>query len=361
MFEDDLLEPQDLNLIELALRLRWSTAAARASRNPKEIEQQDDDGLTVLHWACCNHPPLRFLRELRVQEDFFSRAASIRDMNGMTPLLCACACQASTEIILLLIEACPESALLTDNEGWTALHYLACSSQTMEGTLEHVKFLSKKLLSLYPTLASARDSRQLTPLQALCDTYQRELKRFYYSTNPVLEGEILVLWDIIHTLVHSSADSSASMLHRLVSLPQCPIELVMVASRINPVQLIQQDSNGDTPLHLTVASGSHFLSIFLLQKDPTAAGLRNDKGETPLCVARRTLGSWATIHGLLLHAHASAIELIDLHDALYPTILGRTTDCVTTTFEIVRANPARLTRQEVNESKWRSSLQATVR
>jgi hypothetical protein len=90
--------------------------------------------------------------------------------------------------------------------------------------------LVKKLLSMYPTLASAQDSRQLTPLKALCDTYQHELKRFYYSTNPVLEGNMLVLWDIIHALMHSSADPSTSMLHRLVALQQCPIELVMVAS-----------------------------------------------------------------------------------------------------------------------------------
>jgi hypothetical protein len=269
----------------------------------------------------------------------------------------------STKILSFLIEACPESVLLTNNEGRTALHYIACSSQTVEGALEHIRILLKTLLTLFPTLASAQDSRQLTPLQAVCDTYQRELKRIYYSANPVLEGNLLVLWDIMHTLVHSSADLSTSMLYRLVSLLQCPNELVMVTSRINPVQLIQQDTNGDTPtpLYLTIVSGSHYLSIFLLEKDPTTAGLCNNKGKTPLCVVRRTFGSWNTIHGLLLCAHPSAIKLIDLHYALYPTILGRTTDCVTTIIEIVRANPALLaTRQEVDERKGQSSLQDPV-
>eukprot|EP00428_Durinskia_dybowskii_P087508 CAMPEP_0170439688 /NCGR_PEP_ID=MMETSP0117_2-20130122/45921_1 /TAXON_ID=400756 /ORGANISM="Durinskia baltica, Strain CSIRO CS-38" /LENGTH=79 /DNA_ID=CAMNT_0010700033 /DNA_START=32 /DNA_END=268 /DNA_ORIENTATION=- len=69
----------ELNLSELAFRLRWSAAAERASTHPHEIAEQDIDGLTVLHWVCCNHPPLRLLRAFAEQTEHFQRAACLQD------------------------------------------------------------------------------------------------------------------------------------------------------------------------------------------------------------------------------------------------------------------------------------------
>jgi ankyrin repeat protein len=342
MFEMDF-PSESLNLLELALRLHWSSAAARSSLFPEEIEEQDEDGLNVLHWACCNMPPIRFLQELRVQDEFFERAACTKDAGGMTPLLCACACRASPEVISYLIDACPESVALCDNEEWTALHYLTCCYKNWEGTLQDLNVLSKKLLSIHPNLAIARNASQRTPLQTLCDTYQLELQNYYYGANSKVEGEVLVLWEIIRTFVkQQSLDSTASILHGLMCFPQCPVELLMVASRIHPELLYHRDARGNTPLHLAVAAKFDLLTIFLSQKGPAAAGMRNDKGETPFCIARKTYEQWSKVHGFLLGANPASIGLAELKHSLYPELFSRTTDSANTIFELLRTNPTLL-------------------
>jgi hypothetical protein len=81
----------------------------------------------------------------------------------------------------------------------------------------------------------------------------------------------------------------------LMCFPQCPVELVMVASLIHPELLYLRDACGNTPLlHLAVAAKFDVLTIFLSQqKGPAAAGMSNDKGETPFCIARKTYEKWS--------------------------------------------------------------------
>jgi ankyrin repeat protein len=420
-------EHDDLTVIELALRLRWRSVVERAQLYPHELAEQDEDGLTLLHWACCNPPPLWVFEALLLlpQEEENSsniyspnsnsnhhsnnhhshhlrllepmrQAACTKDFNSMTPLHCACACQAPVPIVALLIQACPDCVEICDQDGWTPLHFLTVSVRKEEGVLRYIHELARTLLADHPTLASAQDSSGRTVLEMLCVMYQVELHRFYYfattqqgDLHPKMNDSLKLFWDVVCLLVDShlppcplevtaagaaaiddedttatSSLRSSSILHRLVSFPQCPVELLMCTCRQNPELLTRQDSAGNTPLHLAVHLNAHALERFLVLvartrvaeqqqqqsssavRGPpppplvTATHIRNDHKETPLDVAIRVHCHWTSSHLLLLEANPMALEALDMDDALYPFLLARTNGCANVSFQILRGRPS---------------------
>jgi hypothetical protein len=331
----------DLNLLELALRLRWSSAAARAAKYPDEIAEQDQDGLTILHWACCNPPPFSLFRALMAHEGPIRRAACVKDMNGMTPLMCACACRAPLRIILLLIESCPKCVLLSDSDGWTALHFLTCTARNEPGRLRYILSLAQKILVVHPMLAASTDSSGRTPIMTLYEMYEVELLCFNHHGG--VDEEFEVFWDLIRLFLDSlmpPKHAGSPMLHRLVQVPNCPTELVMAVSSMCPESLLLQDSSGNTPLHLAVVQKSPSLEDFLVHREPGAATLRNTDGETPFTLATKVYGDWRTIHSKLLEADPSSLETMALDDSLYADILGQIAGCANTLFHILRGKPS---------------------
>lgn len=116
--------------LDLVVRCRWSALASRAANFPDELEDGDEDGLTVFHWVCANEAPPRTLRVLLLQDELRSsrghaRAFLISDVHGVTPLMTACARgSSSNDLVQLLVESAPEALPLVDNDGWTL-----CSNQ----------------------------------------------------------------------------------------------------------------------------------------------------------------------------------------------------------------------------------------
>lgn len=328
----------ELNLSELAFRLRWSAAAERAATHPHEIAEQDIDGLTVLHWVCCNHPPLRLLRAFAEQTVHFQRAACLQDVNGMTPLLCACACQAPTTVIAFLARACPAAVSILDAEGWSVLHYVASLGK---GQYERVRFLSSTLLKLSPGLATMRDHGRRTPLQSLCSQYSRELRRLYhrYHENPEMNEEMHKLWSVILMLVNGMSNSvNKSIVRRLLEVPDCPEELAMMSVRIEARDLDTPDENGNTALHLALEAKAELFASFMLDEKPTISA-RNSHNETPLCVARRQFDGWRKIHLDLLEAFPEAVPSSQMNVVLYPFLLERIDGCHNTIFRLLKETP----------------------
>ena len=330
----------ELTVLELALRLRWNSVVARATSCPEEISVQDEDGLTVLHWACCNPPPIHIFEALLLHIDQVRQAACTKDMNSMTPLHCACACQAPVPVISLLIEACPDCVEICDEDGWTPLHFLTVSVRKEEGVLRYIHALAQALLADHPILASAQDSSGRTVLEILCVMYQVELHRFYLNGDLKMNDPLKLFWDVVCLLVDSRSppNPTSTMMHRLVSFPQCPVELLMCTCRRNPELLLRQDGDGNTPLHLAVNLKAHALERFLVRAtEPVSSKLRNQQGELPFDVAIRVHKSWTPTHLLLLEANPNALETLNIDDVLYPRILVRTNEC--TVFQILRARP----------------------
>jgi ankyrin repeat protein len=335
----------DLNLSELALRLRWHAAAERAVTHPHEISEQDMDGLTVLHWVCCNQPPLRLLRAFAAQETYFQEAACKRDANGMTPLLCACACHASTSVIAFLAQTCIKSVSILDQDGWSVLHYVTTLGK---GQYERVVFLSTMLFQLRPELVLIRDQRRRTPLQSLCDQYSRELRSLYhgYHESPEMNEEMRKLWSVVEMLVNGMSNSgSKSIVRRLLEISDCPEELAMLSVRMESDKLDTPDEKGNTALHLALEAKAESFASFMLEESPTISA-RNLDYETPLCVARRKFDGWRKIHLDLLEGFPEAIPSSDMSENLYPALLERIDGCHNTIFRLLKESPTLLGNHE---------------
>lgn len=331
----------DLSLSELALRLRWHAAAERAVSHPHEIAEQDRDGLTVLHWVCCNNPPLGLLRAFAEQKTHFQEAACKRDANGMTPLLCACACHAPTNVITFLAQECPKSVCILDQDGWSALHYVMTLGK---GQYERARFLSRMLLQLRPELVSIRDEKLRTPLQSLCDQYSPELHSLYhcYYQCPEMDEEMQKLWSVVELLVNEMSNSvSKSLVSRLLEIPDCPQELAMVSVRMESDKLDSRDEKGNTALHLALEAKAELFASFMLDERPTISA-RNMANETPLCVARRRFDGWRKIHLDLIEAFPEAIPSSGMSDALYPSLFERIDGCHNTIFRLLIESPTLL-------------------
>lgn len=321
---------EDMDLLELALRLRWSSVVVRANQNPDDIAAQDADGLTVLHWACCNPPPLAIVRALLYHTTPAQRACVTLDYNGMTPLLCACACGAPTEMIAALVEVCPDSAILADADGWTALHYVCYRSNrtgvvTEDGagsfSNDSIQTAFRKalvLLRAHPSLASRMDSMGGTPLDLLCSMYELELQNAYLFLDAITLGlpfsnassslNAKHLWNLLKLLVetyHSCSQNSPhsrlpleidattpntttlTILHKILSLPHdAPASLLLLfAYGQQPELTMVPDQDGNTPLHLAVSLGKDSLATLLAQQDLRPLRIMNHRGQTPLALA----------------------------------------------------------------------------
>jgi ankyrin repeat protein len=231
MAADLLADSEELDILDLALRLRWSSVAARAEESLEEIASIDQDGLNVLHWACCNHPSLEIFESILqvrrgdshshssesdhqgpCQNKTTSNAVHIasceKDSNGMTPLLCACACQAPVPMIAALVNACTESLVITDNDGWTALHYVCCRAKTRDNAVQlaHAKAEIILATSTSPSasLALTRDVFGRTPLSILCSLFEVELRSTYLFRGYACAssgGHLADLWKLACLLI----------------------------------------------------------------------------------------------------------------------------------------------------------------
>jgi hypothetical protein len=244
-------------------------------------------------------------------------------------------------MILLLIETCPECVLVSDSDGWNALHFLTCTARREPGKLRYILSLAQKLLVVHPMLAASTDSSGRTPIMTLYEMYEVELICFNHHGE--MDEEFETFWDLIRMFMDSlmpPKPDGSPVLHRLVRVPMCPTELVMAVSRMCPESLLYQDSSGNTPLHLAVIQKSPSLEEFLVHREPGAATIRNTDGETPFTLATKVYGDWRTIHSKLLEVDPSSLEAMALDDSLYADILGQTAGCANTMFHILRGKPS---------------------
>jgi hypothetical protein len=182
-----------------------------------------------------------------------------------------------------------------------------------------------------------------TPLHLFVSTHQCELQYFYHYSDKISqqrdasESHFREIWGIVETFVgvEEGIGYSSMVLHKCLSVSNCPVLLVILASRLYPSQLLEGDLDGNTPLHLAVQKKEAFLVKYLLNAEPRAAQRVNNWGQTPFCVART--GPYAQqwldeIHPSLLNAHPLALHKAQLSPFLLAKVLMR----------ILRAKPRML-------------------
>lgn len=160
-------------------------------------------------------------------------------------------------MITALVQACPDALAITDNDDWTALHYICCRAKTGENALEHALAKAQVFLQLCPALALQRDAFGRTALGVLCNLFEVEL-RCSYLFRATQTNNLTELWQLATVLVrqqHALPDNAdaepdilSTILHDVVSFPNVPLELVMFAACQDPEMALVQDGAGNTPL-----------------------------------------------------------------------------------------------------------------
>jgi len=109
------------NLLRFVERRSWNEVIRRARSYPEEVCVIDEQGNTPLHVACRFDPPSPVLRSL-------GAVASVRNVNGLTPLHVAASHQCNATALKTLVDLGPESLrTLSPRRDRTPMHF-ACLS-----------------------------------------------------------------------------------------------------------------------------------------------------------------------------------------------------------------------------------------
>jgi hypothetical protein len=167
--------------------------------------------------------------------------------------------------------------------------------------------------------------------------YEREANR-------VKEGD---LWQMTTLLVQAeykgtaltqNEDATNRIVHACVGIPDCPPSLVALAVLLYPQQLVEQDDEGQVPLHKVVAKQdwSLFNEVFC----PEAARMCDRNGKFPLQIAVETgHHSFGKEVGHLIASHPVALECLELDERLYPLVWSKLPGGVEPLFRSIQAKP----------------------
>jgi len=348
-------------LLDLVVRGRWSALVSRAETHPEELaEIGDEDGMTVFHWMCANDAPPRTLRALLLRDELralrgHDRAVLIPDLNGITPLMSACARGSSKEHVKLLVESAPESIPLVDNDGWTALHFLCHNVRIKRVFGEQVlPILFSRTEAENRELAFLRDiAGNNTPLSLACDAFgvteallrERHPTRTSVGHDPVF---CLAFVNSFLDLLHPPEHKSWPFMTRLLGFPGIPMVFVDVALLFHcGAKLLEVNDDGDSPLHVVVSrSWETGLVKRVVDACPCAASLRNRRGLLPLQVALTTSNQhWNEDFSALVEAYPASLEVVELNDSIYPHILERMNRQPASVFGILKSKPTLVQRR----------------
>lgn len=228
------LNPTDLYTSICALD--WKRALRALEKNPVEsriwvvkrdpCSDKDDDDVVrflPLHSACARQPPLDIITKLL---SLYSDASSIVDDNGMYPLHYACANQASAEVIELLLVHYPQAnSHRVEMNGSLPIHLSA-----QWGVSSPV--VMKLLLNQNTSLACARDSDDLSPLELAINADEYEYKdevieilRRYYEEEVQYDGDDSTISTQFSSYEKNDHDSSRNLVEQLEKMKNEVIEL----------------------------------------------------------------------------------------------------------------------------------------
>ena len=362
-------------LFEFARGAHWEDVAHRCKTHPDEAKskEQDQDGFTILHWACHGASPET---PGRLRPVFFvveaillgcPELATISASGGILPLHLACAHALSSDIIRALIQAYPPSAgMVVDSwgGGMAPLHLLCRNRYTVttdsvravlecsEGVastslkdesgdtprtkldghfqaheiysqLASLQRLKNKPSAWHGPLRSQRHFQIITKTKSLLDRVQ--------STGFWEKVELLALAEYTQQPLAprgaSRVASRTTVLHALVSLLDFHHATIDLAFFTIPQTLMQKDERGDLPLHLAIRGKCDRMIRDILNAQPLAAAIPDSTGALPLQIylGRSHVPSWWNSLRIkeLIGAFPPAVHNLDLDRRLYPLLWSR--------------------------------------
>ena len=317
----------------------WVHLIAEARRNPRIARYQDEErqGMLLLHLVCALKPPLRVVNEvLRINP----QAVSHKSMSGeLLPLHIAVGRNADVSVVRLLIQQDQKSLLTPDNNGHTALAW-ACRDDVS-------KDLVRLILEFNPSLAHRRTGKLGSPLEFV---YRQ---RHFYQTAP--PGNEIPEWDenqwtkvtyllwAAHygTIIKYRNGHKFSTLHAALALSS-PSHIIEDTTRFCAKHVCGiRDYQGNYPLHYAArtSNASRRVLVQLLKHFPPAASIRDSQGRLPLHEALKQGRTWEEGIKELYRMHPAAIAEKDVEMSLFPAHLAAMVGDLTTIFVLIRENP----------------------
>lgn len=375
-FESEICRSMPL-LFNLCRRWAWPAIAFRCQSHPHEAAAQDANGDTALHWAVFGKPPLVVVEALLTA---CPGLAAMANNDGKIPLHVAASYRASGSVIRALVLAYPEGpGIVEPKTGAIALHMMCDYGSTVEGfraileteagarsvhnvdaifqqTPLEILNTRKNMMIFHSTIRTLQqagvagpriaayelsDGRRVDPNQS-SQSYQWQV--YEREANKVKEGD---LWQMTTLLVQAEykgtaltrdEDATNRIVHACVGILDCPPSLVTLAVLLFPQQLVEQDDEGQVPLHKVVAKKdwSLFNDVFC----PEAARICDHNGKFPLQIAAETgHHSFGSAFGDLIASHPVALECLELDERLYPFIWSKLPGGVEPLFRSIQAKP----------------------
>jgi len=159
LYEDDV---NDDDLYKAVYDRRWDYSRMLLKRTDalRLIRYEDPElGRGVLLAASCRNAPLDIVQSI-IHLD--PSQLTQQDEDGCTPLHDAC-CSASEEVVMLMLSVAPHAAAISDNCGDLPLHW------AIGGRL--VSIIIRRLLLIHPTAVYKEDWNNQTPLSIFIDDW----------------------------------------------------------------------------------------------------------------------------------------------------------------------------------------------
>lgn len=354
----------------------WPAIAFRCDTHPHEVSVAvvDERGDTALHWAVFGKPPIGAIQALI---EACPALVSTKNRSGMLPIHVAASYRASGDVVRALVQAYPEGAgIPVPGKNTCALHLMCdygasldslravlesdagvASLQTKDNIFQatplRILNLRKSMHEFHNTVSNIRKIRQKQEaLREAISIKHAKVKDSLEALEQQLEifrkdefwqkASLLISTEYTNAIVHKDTDCQREILNACTSLwDQCPASLTELALLLYPEQLLQRDSQGRLPLHNAAQGSDITVLLDLLRTCPGAAKFRDARGCFPVQLAIQSGRGWNDGVRQILRANVEALEVMDLHDHLYPRIWQKLQqdENANALFESIRAKP----------------------
>ena len=314
---------------------------------PKAARKRDFEGSTPLHFAC--HYGIRSIEVLRLLINACPAAIHRRDIYGRSPLFHAVDKRASAEVLTLLLQADPSTALLPLVPASIRRNRTNAKPELTFRSMRHTANV-KKHPNTNENYSSSSSSTPNTPLELAWKqaTYMNAHKRGRGKNTAGWNKAVLLLKAAYHHISlekqaqqrHKIAIdlSVANILHAALALnAHIPRDIVSFILQKYPEQALVQDQFGNLPLTLALSTpfcrhlSRRDIISQLLDINPIAASSPSADGKLPLTIAIEYGLAWDEGIEQLIKTHPEALYTVDkgnkLGLSLYDSGLCADTTC----------------------------------
>lgn len=273
--------------------------------------------------------------------------------------LVAVSYRAGGDVIRALVQAHPEGAagalhtacaIGCSADGIRALaneHSVAQRDGTFRQTPLELLNASKHMCRYHARLANLRHirERQAVLRRSGASDTEADLERFEASVRREVEewdffdkAAVLIQTQYKGRALQVDEDETIQIVHACADIANCPPSLLELAILLHPEQLLEQDEEGQVPLHIAIPTSC---CSDVIAACPEAARIVNHKGKYPLQIAVEVGRTWNEGVGALVAIHPVVVEGLDLDERLYPLLWSKlhSVDTAASLYASIRSKP----------------------